>query len=65
MNSGNCFAPTEEYGELLGHTIYFYSKDTGKPVKYVAPSLCFKRDYQNTQVQEHKNRRTRLFILVV
>ena len=31
------FAPEATYGELLGHTIYFYSKDTGKPVDYVAP----------------------------
>ena len=33
------FAPTEAYGELLGHSLYFYSKDTGKPVKYVAPAF--------------------------
>lgn len=37
---GEGFTPTEEYGELLGHTIYFYSKNTGKPVKYVAPSFA-------------------------
>ena len=31
---GELFAPDKgEYGELLGHSIYFYSKDTGKPVK--------------------------------
>jgi len=34
------FAPTEAYGELLGHSIYFYSKDTGKPVKYIAPEFA-------------------------
>lgn len=34
------FAPDAKYGELLGHTIYFYSKDTGKPVKYVPPSYA-------------------------
>jgi len=39
---GEGFTPTEEYGELLGHTIYFYSKDAGKPVKYVAPSYALK-----------------------
>ena len=33
---GELFAPDKgEYGELLGHSIYFYSKDTGKPVKFV------------------------------
>jgi len=39
---GEGFTPAEEYGELLGHTIYFYSKDTGRPVKYVAPSYALK-----------------------
>lgn len=34
------FAPTKEYGELLGHTLYFYSKDTGKPVRYTAPEFA-------------------------
>ncbi|MGY0035776.1 FAD-dependent oxidoreductase [Pedobacter sp. NJ-S-72] len=37
---GEKFAPDQEYGELLGHSIYFYSKDTGKPVKYIAPSYA-------------------------
>lgn len=39
---GEGFAPDHSYGELLGHTIYFYSKDTGKPVKYVPPSFALK-----------------------
>ncbi|MDO6566508.1 FAD-dependent oxidoreductase [Alteromonas sp. 1_MG-2023] len=33
-------APDEPGKELLGHSIYFYSKDAGKPVKYVAPSFA-------------------------
>ncbi|WP_443943456.1 FAD-dependent oxidoreductase [Pedobacter sp. AW1-32] len=33
-------APTAEYGELLGHSLYFYSKDTGKPVNFIAPSFA-------------------------
>ncbi len=33
-------APTAEYGELLGHSLYFYSKDTGKPVKFTAPGFA-------------------------
>ncbi len=37
---GEKFAPTAEYGELLGHSMYFYSKDVGKPVQYVAPSFA-------------------------
>ncbi len=36
------FAPSESYGELLGHTIYFYGKDTGESVKYVAPDFALK-----------------------
>ena len=33
-------APTEAYGELLGHSIYFFSKDTGQPVKFVPPRFA-------------------------
>ena len=36
------FAPDTSYGELLGHTIYFYSKDTGQPVTYVPPAFALK-----------------------
>ncbi|MDP2338983.1 MAG: FAD-dependent oxidoreductase [Bacteroidota bacterium] len=39
---GEGFTPTQEYGELLGHTMYFYSKDKGQPVKYIAPSYALK-----------------------
>ena len=39
---GELFTPTEEYGGLLGHTIYFFSKDAGKPIKYVAPKFALK-----------------------
>ncbi len=34
---GEKFAPSVEYGELLGHTIFFFSRDTGKPVRYIPP----------------------------
>lgn len=34
------FAPSAEYGELLGHSIYFYTKDTGRPVSFVPPSFA-------------------------
>ena len=36
------FAPEASYGELLGHSLYFYSKDTGKPVRFTAPSFALK-----------------------
>lgn len=37
---GEKFAPGKNYGELLGHSIYFYSKDTGKPVKFTPPKYA-------------------------
>ncbi len=37
---GELFAPSKEYGELLGHSIYFYSKDVGRKVKYIPPSFA-------------------------
>lgn len=39
---GEGFSPSEQYGEFLGHTIFFYLKQTDKPVKYVAPSFALK-----------------------
>ncbi|WP_430813846.1 FAD-dependent oxidoreductase [Carboxylicivirga sp. RSCT41] len=35
-------APEKENTDLLGHSIFFYSKDVGKPVKYVAPDIALK-----------------------
>jgi hypothetical protein len=35
---GEGFAPDAAYGQLLGHSMYFYSKDVGVPVKFVPPS---------------------------
>jgi hypothetical protein len=37
---GEKFAPSREYGELLGHSLYFYSKDLGRPVKFTPPSFA-------------------------
>jgi hypothetical protein len=39
---GEQFAPEKASSELLGHTIYFYSKDTGRPVKYMPPSFALR-----------------------
>lgn len=39
---GELFAPDKSFGELLGHSLYFYSKKTEHPVKYVAPSYALK-----------------------
>ena len=37
---GELMAPGAVYGELLGHSLYFYSKDVGKPVKFIPPSFA-------------------------
>jgi hypothetical protein len=39
---GEGFAPDAGYGQLLGHSMYFYTKDVGTPVKYTAPSWALK-----------------------
>ena len=36
------FAPDESYGQLLGHSLYFYTKDAGVPVRFTAPSWAHK-----------------------
>ncbi|MDH3649375.1 MAG: FAD-dependent oxidoreductase, partial [Saprospiraceae bacterium] len=52
------FAPSKEYGELLGHSIYFMSKDVGKPIHYTAPTYAL-RDiskiphYKKFNVKDH------------
>lgn len=33
-------APDASYGELLGHSLYFYTKDVGKPVRFTAPAFA-------------------------
>lgn len=37
---GEKFAPSQSNHELLGHSIYFYSKDTGRPVNFTPPSFA-------------------------
>ncbi|WP_152285447.1 FAD-dependent oxidoreductase [Flavicella marina] len=39
---GELFAPDKSYGELLGHSMYFYSKNTDKPIKFKAPDFALK-----------------------
>lgn len=37
------FAPdVKDYGNLLGHSLYFYTKNIGRPVSYTAPSFAIK-----------------------
>lgn len=37
---GERFSSPVEYGELLGHSIFMHTRDTGKPVKFVPPSFA-------------------------
>ncbi len=39
---GEGLAPDASFGELLGHSLYFYSKETGFPVIYKAPDFACK-----------------------
>jgi hypothetical protein len=39
---GESLAPDSDYGELLGHSLYFYSKYAPQPVKYIAPDYALK-----------------------
>ena len=34
------FAPSGDYGELLGHSMYFMTKDVGKPVNFTPPAYA-------------------------
>lgn len=49
---GEGFAPPAAGHDLLGHSLYFYSKDTGQPVKFTAPSFAL-RDI--TQVPRYRD----------
>ena len=37
---GEGMAPAEPHTRLLGHSIYFYTKDTGRPVRFMPPSFA-------------------------
>tara|TARA_B100001057_G_scaffold293688_1_gene293779 strand:- start:943 stop:3228 length:2286 start_codon:yes stop_codon:yes gene_type:complete len=53
------FAPNiEDYGNLLGHSLYFYTKNVGKPVNFIAPSFAIKNAgelprFRNYKINEH------------
>ncbi len=49
------FAPNiEDYGNLLGHSIYFYTKDVGRPVKYTAPSFAIKNAGELPRIRNYR-----------
>jgi hypothetical protein len=37
---GEAFAPAAASPDLLGHSLYFYTKDTGRPVRFTPPSFA-------------------------
>jgi hypothetical protein len=39
---GEGLAPERSTNELLGHSLYFYSKDAGRPVRFIPPSFALK-----------------------
>ncbi|MFR9651977.1 MAG: FAD-dependent oxidoreductase [Rikenellaceae bacterium] len=39
---GELFAPDKEYGEVLGHSIFFYTKETAAAVEFHAPDFAIK-----------------------
>jgi hypothetical protein len=39
---GEKFAPSNDYGTLLGHSLYFYTKDVGHPIRFTPPSFALK-----------------------
>ena len=49
------FAPNiEDYGNLLGHSLYFYTKDIGKPIKYTAPSFAIKNAGELHRIRNYR-----------
>ncbi|MFW6061567.1 MAG: FAD-dependent oxidoreductase [Planctomycetota bacterium] len=48
------FAPDEGFGHLLGHSIYFYAKDAGKPVQFHRPSWAMTWEQIREQIPRHK-----------
>jgi hypothetical protein len=52
------FAPDKEYGELLGHSIYFFTKNAGRPITFTAPSFALKDvssivKYRSYDISDH------------
>ena len=39
---GELWAPEQPSHDLLGHSLYFYSQDTGRPVQFIPPSYALK-----------------------
>ncbi len=50
------FAPDKEiYGEKLGHTLFFYTKKTQNPVKFIAPDFALTKEFVEKEIYRIKN----------
>jgi hypothetical protein len=49
---GEEWAPEIADGDMLGSTLFFYTKDTGAPVRYVPPSIA--KDISTTPIVSHR-----------
>lgn len=50
------FAPDKDiYGEKLGHTLFFYTKKTAHPVKFVAPDFALTKEFVEKEIYRVKN----------
>lgn len=50
---GEPLAPDQAFGGLLGDSIYFYTKDAGRSVPFVAPKLATKLDPERVRMLKH------------
>ncbi|MGZ0014795.1 FAD-dependent oxidoreductase [Yeosuana sp. AK3] len=49
------FAPnTEDYGNLLGHSLYFYTKEMDRPIAYTAPSFAIKNADELPRIKNYQ-----------
>jgi hypothetical protein len=49
------FAPNvEDYGNLLGHSMYFYTKEMKRPVSYTAPSFAIKNAGELPRIRNYQ-----------
>ncbi|MFY9242003.1 MAG: FAD-dependent oxidoreductase [Polaribacter sp.] len=49
------FAPNiEDYGNLLGHSLYFYTKEMNQPISYTAPSFAIKNAEELPRIKNYQ-----------
>ena len=49
------FAPNiEDYGNLLGHSLYFYTKEMNRPISYTAPSFAIKNAEELPRIKNYQ-----------